>query len=538
MSSVSRKEVSIKTRMVVSVILTLCITLSAGLFFYNQFISKKLSDSYYRSVQLLSHSFSEGVQSSLERGQMKNFHRLLSRQTEIAGVEEVVLYNINGLLDMSATGKLKKGSNIDSDIWRDIREKQKTLMRTENQAIHIYTPQVIVSDCLRCHPGWPDNGIGGVLELVYDIKPLRSTISNQRAMLFGGGFVLLLIASIVIFILTGSLTRPLVKMTAVMKKIAANDLEVEIPAKERHDEIGHMAAAVEIFKENALERHRLEQALSEMANRFEESVVAFFTTFTKDMSLMQESVQQMKEVADQTTSRAQAAVAISSETVTNVNQVATAIEELVASIEEIQGKVASSSEISHEATEKAAVASSLGDSLATSASEIDKVVDLIAGIAGQTNLLALNATIEAARAGEAGRGFAVVATEVKGLAAKTTTSTKEVTDKITEIQNFTKDSVRAVSDIDATIATINETMALVLSAVDEQRDTTAEITESTRQALTHTEDVASDLDGVASAIAETDAALEQVLEKVDNLMAGGKTLRGEVDRFLEQVRAM
>ncbi len=538
MSPTNKKESSIKTKMLVSVILTLCITLSAGLLFYNHFISKKLSDSYYRSVQLLSHSFSEGVQSSLERGQMKNFHRLLSRQIEIEGVEEVVLYNIEGNLDMSATGKLKKGADINREVWQEISTKQQILMRTEDQAIHIYTPQVIVPDCLRCHPGWPDKGIGGVLEFVYDIKPLRSTISNQRAMLFGGGFVLLIITSIVIFILTGSLTRPLVKMTAVMKKIAANELEVDIPAKERHDEIGHMAAAVEIFKENAVERHRLEQALSEMANRFEESVVAFFTTFTKDMRLMQESVQQMKEVADQTTSRAQAAVAISSETVTNVNEVSTAIEELVASIEEIQGKVASSSEISHKATEKAAVASSLGDSLATSASEIDKVVDLIAGIAGQTNLLALNATIEAARAGEAGKGFAVVANEVKGLAAKTTTSTKEVTDKITEIQNFTKDSVRAVSEIDVTIATINETMALVLSAVDEQRGTTAEITESARQALTHTEEVSNDLGGVASAIAETDAALQQVLEKVDNLMAGGETLRGEVDRFLEQVRAM
>ena len=511
---------------------------SKVLIFYNQYISGKLSDSYYHSVQLLSHSFTEGVQSSLERGQMKNFHRLLRSQIEIEGVKEAVLYNLEGTLDMSATETLEKGVNIDQEVWQEILEKQQVITRTGEQSIHIYTPQIISPDCLRCHPDWPSKGIGGVLELTYDIKPLRSTISNQRAMLFGGGFVLLLVASVVIYLLTGSLTRPLIQMTGVMKKIADNELDIEIPAQERHDEIGRMAAAVEIFKENAVERQRLERALRNMANHFEESVLTFFTSFTQDMQQMQESVRQTKEVAGQTSSRAQAAVVVSSETVANVNQVSTSIEELVSSIGEIQEKITNSSEISQTAAEKAAEANTLGDCLATSASEIDKVVDLISGIAGQTNLLALNATIEAARAGEAGKGFAVVASEVKGLAAKTSSSTKEVTSKITEIQKFTKDSVRAVSEIDTTIATINETMALVLSAVAEQHETTTEITESTRQALNHTEEVSNELDGVASAIAETDSALEEVLVKVDNLMAGGETLRSEVDKFLAQVRSM
>lgn len=538
MSRANSAQTSIKSKMVVSVVLTLCLFLSLGLLFYNHFISKKLNDSYYRSVQVLSDSFNEGVQSSLERGQMKNFQKLLTRQTEIEGVREVILYNRTGTVDMSATGQVEKDSNIDQAVWKDISQNHQAITKTREKSIHIYTPQIAVADCLRCHPGWQKNELGGVLELIYDIEPLKETIGNQRAMLFGGGFILLILISIVIFILTGSLTKPLVEMTDTMKKIADNELDAEVPAKDRRDEIGRMAEAVEVFKENAVERQRLETALSEMANHFEDSVVTFFSSFTSDMQEMQTAVHQLKDVATQTNTRADAAVATSAETVANVGQASAAIEELIASIGEIQEKVINSSEISRIAAGKASEASALGRKLATAAGEIDKVVALIVGIAGQTNLLALNATIEAARAGEAGKGFAVVATEVKSLAGQTGSSAKEITEKITDIQNFTTESVHAIEEIDKTIATINETMALVLSSVEEQKGTTAAITESTHQATTNTEEVSDNLAGVATAIADTDAALQQVLLKVDNLMAGGETLRSEVDQFLQQVRAM
>ncbi len=538
MSQTKSAQTSIKSKMVVSVVLTLCLFLSLGLIFYNQYISKKLSDSYYRSVQLLSRSFNEGVQSSLERGQMKNFQKLLTRQTEIEGVREVILYSRDGTVDMSATGQVGRGDNIDQEVWKDISQNHHSITQTKEKNIHIFTPQIAVADCLRCHPGWQKNELGGVLELIYDIEPLKNIIGNQRAMLFGGGFILLLLTSIVIFMLTGSLTKPLVEMTKTMKKIADNELEAEVPAQDRRDEIGRMAEAVEIFKENAVERQRLETALSEMANHFEDSVMTFFSSFTTDMQEMQNSVNHMKEVTDQTNVQSASAVATSSKTVANVGQASIAIEGLIASIGEIQEKIGKSSEISQAAAGKASEASSLGHKLTTAAGEIDKVVDLIAGIAGQTNLLALNATIEAARAGEAGKGFAVVANEVKGLAGKTTSSTKEITERVADIQNFTVESVHAIEEIGKIIATINDTMALVLSAVEEQKGTTAAITESTHQATTNTEEVSENLAGVATAIDETDAALQQVLQKVDNLMVGGETLRGEVDHFMEQVRAM
>ncbi|MBN2808588.1 MAG: HAMP domain-containing protein [Deltaproteobacteria bacterium] len=533
-----QRRSSIKTRMVLGVVLTLFICLGVGLIFYNNFVSDKLQTSYYRSVMLLSQSFHDGVQSSLERGQMKNFQKLLTRQKEIDGVKEVILYDLTGKVDMSATDTVDRKLSIDSEIWKKISARHEIMVTTRDNSIHVYTPQTAVDDCLRCHPGWQQGSIGGVLEMVFDLVPLKRTILNQRAMLFGGGFFLLLVTSIVIFILTGSLTRPLVEMTKVMKKIADNQLEVEVPAQHRHDEIGLMAAAVEIFKENAIERKRLESALSAMAESFEKSVMSFFASFTADLQKMQAAVSIMQDLVAQTNIRSSEAVSTSSSTVDNVAMVTGAIDGLVNSITIIQDQIVKSSEITRVATEKVNQAASLGRKLSAATNQIYKVVDLIAGIAGQTNLLALNATIEAARAGEAGKGFAVVASEVKSLAGKTTASTKEITERIADIQNFTGESVGAVAEIEKVIAAINDAMETVLNSAEEQKGTTASITQSAHLATENTNDVSRSLDEVASTIAANDAALHEVLQKFDHLMQGGRQLQEEADRFLEQVKAM
>ncbi|MBN2705223.1 MAG: HAMP domain-containing protein [Deltaproteobacteria bacterium] len=532
-------RLSITAKMIIGVALTLSLALIAGLFFFNNYISAKLTQSYYGSVQVLSHSLHEGVKASLERGQMKNFQTLLSKQKNIKGVLEAILYNRHGQVDMSASDQVTKGTPIEPDIWRKLRENNRAPITTmDRAAIHIYTPQMIVPDCLRCHPGWDRQGIGGVLELVYDIGPLQRTLAKQRSMLFGGGLVLLLLTGAVILLMTRSITGPIVQMTAVMKQIAAGELETLVSGRDRQDEIGRMAQAVVVFRENALERKRLEKALAEMADHFENSVVNFFSSFTVEMQTMRDSVCQMKEIAKQTNGQSMAVVESATRSSMNIREVACAIEGLVDSIGEIGQQLSESSKTSTLAVDNAHRTNAVVKQLATAASEIDKVVDLIAGIAGQTNLLALNATIEAARAGDAGKGFAVVASEVKELAGQTTHSTKEITARVHDIQGFTQQSVKAIEKIEATITQINDTTSLILSAVAEQRTTANEITHNTQQTSADTAEVSENLSRVAEATAQTDAAAHQVLQQVDGLMADAQNIRQVVDKFMIQVRAI
>jgi methyl-accepting chemotaxis protein len=165
------------------------------------------------------------------------------------------------------------------------------------------------------------------------------------------------------------------------------------------------------------------------------------------------------------------------------------------------------------------------------------VVKLISDIASQTNLLALNATIEAARAGEAGKGFAVVASEVKNLATQTAKATEDIAAQIAAIQEATGSSVEAIQGIGATIREINDVATSIASAVEEQGAATKEIARNVQQAAVGTQDVSSNIGGVTQAAADTGHAASQMLSATSELARQSETLRGEVDRFLRDIRS-
>jgi methyl-accepting chemotaxis protein len=170
----------------------------------------------------------------------------------------------------------------------------------------------------------------------------------------------------------------------------------------------------------------------------------------------------------QTNVQASSAAAASSETSVNVQAVAGGVEELGASITEISQRMSEASKTTLSAVQQANDANTTVASLLTVTTQIEQVIQLITSIAGQTNLLALNATIEAARAGEAGKGFAVVASEVKNLANQTARATDSIATQITGVQTATNQAVRAIGQISATIATINEIATAIAAAVEEQ----------------------------------------------------------------------
>jgi methyl-accepting chemotaxis protein len=348
------------------------------------------------------------------------------------------------------------------------------------------------------------------------------------------------------------ISKPVIAMTGAMGKLAGGDKQIIVPALGRKDEIGQMADAVEVFKQNALEMDRLQaeqklqeqraaeekkRSMNELAGQFESSVGGIVKTVASAASEMQSTAQSLSSTAEETSRQATAVAASSEEASSNVQTVAAAAEELSGSIKEISRQVAQSSEIASKAVVAAERTNDTVNSLAEAAQKIGAVVSLINEIASQTNLLALNATIEAARAGEAGKGFAVVASEVKSLANQTAKATEEIGAQISAMQNVTGEAVSAIQGIGSVIKQISEIATTIASAVEEQGAATQEIARNVQQAATGTQDVSSNITGVTQASGETGAAANQMLGASNELAHQGELLRGEVDKFLMAVRA-
>jgi methyl-accepting chemotaxis protein len=348
-----------------------------------------------------------------------------------------------------------------------------------------------------------------------------------------------------------TITNPIARLTAVMEKLAAGDLDVEVES-DRRDELGKMAAAVQVFKDNAAQKMRLEQEQEtakqsaaeekrqgtlEMADRFERQVKQVVDGVSASATEMQVTAQQMSATAEETTRQSAGVATASDEATTNVQTVAATAEELSASISEIGRQVDQSAKIAANAVHEAKTTNDTVMGLSEAAAKIGEVVELINNIAGQTNLLALNATIEAARAGEAGKGFAVVAGEVKNLANQTARATEEISSQVSAIQNETSDAVSAIERIRDVITEVNDIATTIATAVDQQGISTQEIARNVQQAARGTQDVNQNIETVSRAASETGAAAGQVLTASQEMSRQAEGLRGEVEKFLREVRA-
>ncbi len=346
--------------------------------------------------------------------------------------------------------------------------------------------------------------------------------------------------------------RPLRSMTATMKSLAAGDATVAIPAAGRRDEIGAMAAAVQVFKDNLIRTRALEEetavaradaevqrraATRAMADGFERAVGGLIGGVASAAAQLQATAQGMAGTADQTARRSLAVAAAAEEAGTNVTTVAAAAEELGSTVSEIGRQVDGSAALAQAAVGEAGRSAALVKELSGEVARVGDIVTMISAIAGQTNLLALNATIEAARAGEAGRGFAVVASEVKELANQTARATDDITAQIGRIQASTGQAVMAIDGIAERIREISGMATGIAAAVEEQGAATQEIARNVAQAAIGTAEVTGNVAGVAGVAEETGAAAGQVLACATDLSRQSERLGAEVDRFLAGVRA-
>ena len=360
------------------------------------------------------------------------------------------------------------------------------------------------------------------------------------------------IGGLVIAAILGSLiSNPVISMTKAMGSLAEGDLSANIPAQGRGDEIGDMAGAVQVFKDNAIRTKELEAEaekqkiraeeekkalMMKMADDFQASVGGVVNAVSSAATEMQSSATALSATAEQTSNQATTVAAASEEASTNVQTVASASEELSSSISEISRQVAQSTQIANSAVAEVEGANEKVKGLAEAANKIGEVVALITDIADQTNLLALNATIEAARAGDAGKGFAVVASEVKNLATQTAKATEEIAAQIGGIQGATEEAVVAIGSIGSTINEMSEISSAIAAAVEEQGAATQEIARNVEQAAQGTGEVSSNITDVQQAAGETGSSAGQMLSAATELSQQSETLRSEVDKFLENIR--
>ncbi len=363
--------------------------------------------------------------------------------------------------------------------------------------------------------------------------------------------VALLVAAALIAVVIYTVVRPIAGISATMIKLSQGDNAVDVPNRDKADEVGEMARTVEVFKQNAIEKEKLAEreradvaarearskTVADLIRQFETSSAEALETVTQASARLRSNAETMTDTADRTKGQSAAAAAASEQAAANVQTVAAATEEMHSSIREINGQIARSSEIAGDASREATATQETMGELANASSKIGEIVRLISDIAERTNLLALNATIEAARAGDAGKGFAVVASEVKSLANQTAQATSEINAQIVDVQAISGKAVTAIESIAGTIEKVNEIAAAIAAAMEEQGAAIEEVSRNVTEASAGTSEVSANVSGVNQGAVLTGDAAGQVLAASGELNEKADTLRASVETFLSGIRA-
>jgi methyl-accepting chemotaxis protein len=365
------------------------------------------------------------------------------------------------------------------------------------------------------------------------------------------GGAIMLVTMLAAYLINRDIVASIKQLMGAMDSLASGDLTTTISGIGRRDEIGAMAASLQVFRDHMAEADRLRNAqeqlkqaaaaeqravLSRMADEFEGKIGSLVDTLSAGSTALQGTARSLTATAEEGNQRAATVGSAAGVATTGLNTVASASEGLTASITEISRQVGQSSKITNKAADDAKHTDAIVRALAEGAEKIGTVVGLITDIASQTNLLALNATIEAARAGDAGKGFAVVASEVKSLANQTAKATEEIGSQITQIQAATREAVEAISGIAATIGEVSTIASTIAAAVELQGAASAEIARNVQPTAGAAQEIENSISGVSHAAGETGAVAGVLLTSASDQATQTARLSREANAFVARVR--
>lgn len=414
-----------------------------------------------------------------------------------------------------------------------------------------------------------------------NVAEMDAPVSAMGWIMIAMGIVFAIVMGIVGFLFARTITRPIYGMVGAMSDLAEGQDDKEVPYRNNKDEIGDMAAAVEVFRQNSIERRNLEaqaqqdaeakklrdeqrqkeederreaelarqreeaarkdrlaKEMAELVSRFDAQTTEMLQSVSSAATELESTAQSMSDTADATNSKSATVAAASEEATLNVQAVASATEELSASIAEIGNQIARANQANKATAKKAEEASSVMGELGSASQAITEVVQLINDIAEQTNLLALNATIEAARAGDAGKGFAVVASEVKSLAGQTANATEQIERQIKSVQDTSDVAATSMADIRGAVTESADIASAVTSSVEEQKVATGEIAHNVQEVASGTDEVNRNILDVSKGASETRDASGQVLTAAQEVAAISNKIKGSVESFLSDVQAI
>jgi len=379
---------------------------------------------------------------------------------------------------------------------------------------------------------------------------LSDSLETLNNILIYAVIILLAGLSAAVFVSLFTIARPLKRSVRSLSQLASGNLNIFVH-KSSISELSDLNRSMSIFRENLIEKQNLEkaseseriaaherqnQAMSKLANQFEESVGSIVEKFSNGASQQRSSTQQVSKSIENVSDQCASVMSLSQEGQGNVQNIATAVEQLSASANEIGLKINTSAEKTKNVTSLAENTVAEMSQLAQTAGKIDSIIKLIEEIASQTNLLALNATIEAARAGQAGKGFAIVAQEVKSLAGQTEQATAEIAAQIKEVQSRADCSMDAFKEIQSSVVDLKAISDSIVIAVEQQVSTTNQISQNVRCFAKSNQEVTGNISVISNATQSVSQSADEMFTASDELALSADKLSLDVKGFLGRVR--